>query len=145
VLQGLTVREALGAAERRFLTVPLDTPLEQVVRLITGTQQTCFPVVDEAGAYRGLFSLNDVRQFLYESDIGALAVAHDLATVDVEPLGLDTDLGSAIGRFAAGRFDELPVIDDAQPMRVVAMLRRQDVIAAYNAGLMKLRTDAAAT
>lgn len=140
VLQGLTVSDALGPADRRFLTIPAGMPLSEVVRLITGTHQTCFPVVDEAGRYYGLFSLNDVRQFLYESDVGELAVAHDLATAGVEPLAGETDLGSAIGRFAAERFDELPVIDAAAPGKIIAMLRRQDVIAAYNAGLLKLRT-----
>lgn len=140
VLQGLTIRDAMGSGARKFTTVPLDMPLSEVVQLITGTNQTCFPVVDNENHYYGLFSINDVRQFLYDSDLGSLAVAHDLATPGDLTLKPDMDLGTAIQRFASGRFEELPVVDAEESERVTGMLRRQDVIAAYNAQLMRMRT-----
>ncbi|MCC6681212.1 MAG: chloride channel protein [Phycisphaeraceae bacterium] len=142
ILKGIAVREAVTEQHRRFIQVNLDTPLSELSRLITSCVQDCFPVVNEDGCYYGLFSLNDLRQFLYDSDLGALAVAHDLATAKVTPLTLQMDLSSAISRFAQGRFDELPVIDEAEPDKVLAMLRRQDVIALYDKRLLELRTEA---
>ena len=56
-------------------------------------------------------------------------------------LPVDMDLGSAIECFASNRFEEMPVIDPGAPDKVIAMLRRQDVIATYNARLMKMRTE----
>ena len=81
VLQGLTIREAIGRVQREFTTVPLGMPLSDIVRLITNTRQTCFPVMDMDGHYYGLFGLNDIRQFLYDSgqadcvDVAPLATA----------------------------------------------------------------------
>lgn len=143
VLHGMRVADVLRPEARRFTSVRYDTPLREVVTLITGTKQSSFPVVDEDGRYRGLFSLNDVRQHLYDSPIGDLAVADDLAVAAGEPLVLDTDLGDTIGRFAELPFEELPVVDAGHPEYVIAMLRRQDVISAYNARLLEVRTSAA--
>ncbi len=138
VLQGMTIRDALDVRLRKFVSVPLDMPLDQVVRLAAETHQTSFPVVDGDGKYWGLFNFDDVRQFLYDSDVGAFAVAHDLAVAGEDALASDMDLAAAIEHFASGRYEELPVVDNGE---VIGLLRRRDVIAAYNSRLMELRTD----
>ncbi len=142
VLQGLSVADAMTGANRKFVTIPLEMPMSEVVRLITGTRQDTFPVVDDDGRFYGLFGLNDVRQFLYDAELGDLAVAHDLATPGDLALKLDMSLGEAIGQFASSRFDELPVVDARKPDVVIGMLRRRDVIEAYNHRLMLLRSSA---
>ncbi len=141
VLQGLTVRDALTESGRKFLTVPPERSLHDVARLMAETLQSCFPVVDDEGRYQGMFSLNDVRQFLYDAQVEYLAVAQDLAVTDRQPLTLDTDLGVTMRRFAESVHEELPVMDPEAADQVVGILRRQDVIAAYNARLTAIRSD----
>ena len=144
VLSGLTVRDAVGRAISDFKTVPMGMPLSDIVQLITDTRQTCFPVVDEQGDYYGLFGISDVRRFLYDSGgVGDLAVAQDLASTEEPILTLQTDLSSAIGQFASGGYEELPVVDAEQPGKVLALMRRQDVIAAYSMRLLAMRKDGA--
>ncbi len=139
VLQGMTVKDAFDSSEK-FTTVPLHMPLSQVVQMLTNTKQSCFAVLDRDEKYYGLFSVNDVRQFLYDSDIGELAVAQDLASAGYKmPLGMN--LGSAMQRFATSQFDELPVFETGKMDTVIGMLRRQDVVAMYNAQLIKLRSE----
>lgn len=140
ILKGLTVRDAMPKRARRFETVPLDMPLSDLGGLITRTMQSTFPVVDEHGAYVGLFSLNDVRRYLYDEEVGIIAIAQDLAS-DVEPLSVQMDLSDAISRFAQVRFEELPVVDESDPDTVVGMLRRQDVIAEYDRQLMQIQSE----
>ncbi|MEX2214536.1 MAG: chloride channel protein [Phycisphaeraceae bacterium] len=140
VLKGLTIRKALTDTHRKFITVNLDMPLPQLARLITSTTQLSFPVVDDEEKYYGLFSLQDIRQFMYTGDVGELAVAQDLATAGLEPLTLSMDLSTAMTRFAQGRFEELPVIDAERPDKIIGMLRRQDVIAVYEKRLLEVRT-----
>lgn len=138
VLKGMSVGEVITEAHRRFVTVKPETPLDELSRMITSTLQSSFPVV-ENGEYRGLFSLADIRQFLFDAPMGSLAVAEDLADTRVAPLTLRMDLSDAIARFAQGRFDELPVVADVGSREVLALLRRQDVIAAYNRRLLERR------
>jgi CIC family chloride channel protein len=139
VLQGITVGDILASGARQFVTVAVGTPFPEVVKHITGTKQTSFPVVDADNRYVGLFSLNDVRQFLYDPDAAKLVVAHDLAT-NVEPLTAESTLGAALELFALGHHDELPVIDaDDDKRPIIALLRRQDVMTAYSQRLMQMR------
>jgi len=137
VLKGLSVRDALHDAARDFLTVPLGMPLSDMAHLIPTTRQASFPVVDAEGKYYGLFGLNDIRQFLFEADAGSLAVAQDLAMPGVEPLTMQMDLSSAISRFVFESYEELPVVDSDHPDKVLGLLRRQDLLATYNARLLK--------
>ncbi len=137
ILQGLSVRDALHEAAREFVNVPLGMPLSDMAHLIPMTRQSSFPVVDKDGVYYGLFGLNDIRQFLYESDADSLAVAQDLAMPGVKPLTLQMDLSSAIGRFVFESYEELPVVDADEPGEVLGLLRRQDLLATYNARLLE--------
>ncbi len=140
VLQGLTIRDAIGHATRDFKTVEASVPLSRIVHMISFTRQSCFPVVDSQGRYYGVFGLNDVRQFLHDSGgVGDLAVAQDLAHTGQPPLTLQMDLSSAIGQFASGQDEEMPVVDAGQPDQVIALLRRQDLIATYSARLLAMR------
>ncbi len=141
VLEGMTVRDTLSKVNREFITVPVDMPLREMDRLITKTNQICFPVVDDESRYYGVFGLNDIRQHLYDADLALLAVAQDLAYV-TKPLTLQMDLSSAMGQFAQGQFEELPVVDEDQPEAVIGLLRRQDLIAAYSSQLLAMRSDA---
>lgn len=141
VLQGLTIRDALPAAKTHFITVPLDMPLTEMNQLITDTRQICFPVVDRDSKYYGLFGLNDMREYLYESGLASLAVAEDLAVTNVTPLKLQMDLSSAMSEFAQSPYEELPVVDDEDPHTIIGMLRRGDVIATYSKRLLVMRQD----
>jgi len=141
ILEGMTVRDAMAKAGRSFMTVPYAMPLNDVMTMITGTRQSSFPVVDDDEQYLGLFSLNDIRQFLYNSEMGQLATAHDLAATTVSPVLSSTALGDAIGRFAESPYEELPVVEPEEPGKVIGMLRRMDVIATYNAQLLETRRE----
>lgn len=143
VLEGMTVRDTLSKVNREFITVEVDMPLREMDRLITKTNQICFPVVDDESRYYGVFGLNDIRQHLYDADLALLAVAQDLA-YSIKPLTLQMDLSSAMGQFAEGQFEELPVVDENQPEAVIGLLRRQDLIAAYSSQLLAMRSDAPA-
>ncbi len=137
VLQGLSVSDALHDAARDFVNVPLGMPLSDMAHLIPMTRQASFPVIDSEGKYYGLFGLNDIRQFLYESDAGSLAVAQDLAMPGVKPLTMQMGLSSAISRFVFESYEELPVVDADNPDEVLGLLRRQDLLATYNARLLE--------
>jgi len=69
-----------------------------------------------------------------------LAIAQDPAGTGVRSVQLDTDLSRVMTRFAQVSFEELPVADPAAPEVAIAMLQRHDVIAAYSARLLAMRS-----
>jgi len=110
---------------------------------LTQTLQSCFPVVDAQGKYYGLFGLDDIRQYINDSELGAWAIAQDLARTDTPALRADEPLVRAVQRFADGSDEELPVLGGADGDEVVGLLRRKDVIATYNARVRSLQDGAA--
>jgi len=139
VLQDLSIRDAIGKTASNFIAVPLDKSLTDIVHMIADTHQISFPVVNGKNEFIGLFSLNDVRRYLYKTEsVGDLAIAQDLAQC-VKPLTLQTDLSTAIGRFTEDCYEELPVVDAEAPLAIIGMLRRQDIIVAYSAQILQMR------
>ena len=141
VLQGMQVKDVISPVHSQFITVLPGMRLKDVLHLFTDTKQNCFPVVDRRGKYFGLFSLSDIRQFLHASELAEVAVAHDLA-IKTRTLRSDMDLNTAVEMFAARPVEELPVTDPDNPHHIIAMLRREDLIVAYNSKLIAMRKDA---
>ncbi len=142
VLAGLAVRDAWQNRDREILTIPHDMMLDHVAVKVSATRQTCFPVVDDDGRLAGYLSLNDIRYFLFNREAGSLVAAEALAAADVQPLTPLAGLTDAMGRFAKCSYDELPIVDPAAPGIVIGLLRRQDVIALYDARLAESRSSA---
>ena len=142
VLAGLAVRDAWQAGDEDILTIPHDMMLDVVAVKVSATRQTCFPVLDDDGKLAGYLSLNDIRYFLFDSEAGTLVAAESLAASDVVPLTPLTDLSEAMARFAQCTYDELPIVESAEPEIVIGLLRRQDVIALYNARLAESKSPA---
>ena len=139
VLEGLTVADAWKQTAEEIITVPKDMLLSHVAALITGTRQSCFPVVDTCGGMCGYFSLNDIRYFLYDQTAGELVRAEELATTDVQPLTREEELSEAIGRFAQTSYDELPIAESLGSTTIIGLLRRPDVIAVYRSRLAEMQ------
>lgn len=129
MLGSMRVHEAIG--ERVVRTVRDNAPLDEVIRACMRSSQSSFPVVDEAGDMTGVLTLDQLRQFLDERDAGAAVIAHDLAAPPRELLEPGDDLDQALRLLMALEVDELPVVDPARPRRVIGMLSRRDIIAAY--------------
>jgi CIC family chloride channel protein len=138
VLKGLTVGNIWKPLAQPPVAFPFDAPLTRVTDSIPVTTQTVFPVLDREGRYRGLIHLNQIRRVIYEKEVGQLVIVEDIAVENVEPLRLDSDLSSVITLFAQLEYGELPVVD-AESRKVLGLLRRQDLLAAYNARLSEMQ------
>lgn len=130
VLERIRVGEILR--ERTLRRVPPQMSLAAIMPLVTGTTQSYFPVVDDDGVLTGVFSLDDLRRILGEEGLGDLLVADDLATKRLIMTTPDEGLDVVMRKFTMKNIDELPVVADVEGRQFVGMLRRRDVIEAYN-------------
>ena len=115
-----------------MIRIPEATSLDEIVHTLAETTQRYFPVVDTAGKMVGIFSAEDVRSYTFNDAIWQLADANDVMTPRVVSVRLDDDLNTALTRFTALNVDELPVVAAAEPRELLGMVRRREVIAAYN-------------
>jgi CIC family chloride channel protein len=119
--------------------VPERLPFPEVVRRVADSVETLFPVVDESERLTGIFSLRDVRLALRGLDVGHLVLAADLATSPVRSVTPEDDLHTALRRLTELNTDELPVVRPEDPGRLVGLLARRDLVAAYSRRIQELR------
>lgn len=131
VLEGLRVRQVYHPS-RPLTTIPEHMPLANVLQEVANSNESYFPVVDGEGKMTGIFSLSDIRATLVGDGAGPLIVAADLANPNVATITPDDTLLTSLRLFTQYRVEELPVVEPHDRREVVSMLRRGEVIAAYD-------------
>jgi CIC family chloride channel protein len=116
-----------------------DTPFDQVRRRLAVSSETLFPIVDREGRLTGIFSLRDVRLALMGGNWDGLVVADDLATRPVLCVHPDDDLHLALRRLTELNADEIPVVRPDDPSRLLGLLSRRSLVAAYSARVQALQ------
>lgn len=131
VLEGIRV-EDVYRKDRPLKLVHEGTTLEGIVHALAESTQRYFPVVDAGGRMIGIFSSDDVRGYLYNDTIWKIANARDVMKTRVVTVRPGDDLNTALGKFTSLNVDELPVVDPDDQGKLLGVLRRKEVIAAYN-------------
>jgi len=138
VLEQMHVRDVMDSS-RRIEFVPEDMPLPQILRVAASAEGAYFPVVNASGEMVGIFSLRDLRTVLTGDGAGELVLATDIATSPVLTVSADDDLHTALRRLTRKNIDEIPVVDQEEPGKVLGMLSRKHVISAYHDRVTELR------
>ncbi len=141
ILKAVTVREALSAISETDL-IREDMPLRQILSRVTESNRSTFPVVNASQEVSGIITLDDIRRIFTETDLyeSALIIAKDVGDAKFTHLDPDEDLNSALTKLADAEYDELPVLTQDTPARVIGMLSRRDLILAYNRKMDELRS-----
>ncbi|MHB9062130.1 MAG: chloride channel protein, partial [Desulfobacteria bacterium] len=129
MLEKIRVHEAID--ERPITRIPEDMPFAELVKTVTHSGASHFPVVDRAGRMTGIVSINDIRAVLFEETIDQLIVARDVATPNVVRVLWNDTLQQALDKMAAIHVDELPVAREERPDEIVTMISKRDIIDYY--------------
>ena len=136
VLEGMCVADVFNPGRNR-MKIYEGTTLDEIVHTLAKTSQRYFPVVDSDDGMVGIFSAEDVRGYLYNDEIWQLATASDVMISRVITVNPKDDLNTALTCFTALNIDELPVVAPDDSRQLLGMVRRKEVIAAYNRRLME--------
>jgi CIC family chloride channel protein len=130
LLEDMQVHEAMN--ERPITLVPETMPFELLVKLVTGSQDAHFPVINAEGKLSGILSINDVREFLFEESLARVVLARDVASHHVVKVFWHESLQSALDKMAHINVDELPVAREEEPDKIVGMISKRDIISHYH-------------
>ncbi len=131
VLEMVTVEEAMS---RDFQAVRPEMTLEELGRLFEESAHHGFPVVDGEGRLRGIVTLTDYHRAIEE---GRGRTVAEICTENPLTLFPDQSLHEAMCLFSARDVGRIPVVSREEPTRIVGLLRRYDLIRAYNKGLAR--------
>lgn len=120
-----TVRDLLRPAPA---CVVESTPLEEVARRYLGQPSTHLEVVDAAGRLVGAITMRELDAHLHTPELARLVSAGDVMQHQVATVAADAPLGAALELFARHDRDHLPVVDPAEPRRVIGLISRSDVL-----------------
>ena len=97
-----------------------------------------FPVVDDSGKMTGIISIQDVKNILHKAEEERVCyLVGGICNRDVIMLTPDDSLYTAMQLFDIKGIEEIPVVENLENKWVVGMLKRRDVIAAYNHEVLK--------
>jgi len=113
-------------------------PLPEVLRVVARSNDSYFPVIDDDRNLVGIFSLHDIRSALVGNGAGSLILASDLASSPVATVVPNDNLHTALRLFTQKQIAELPIVNPENPLRVVGMLTREQVIHAYDRHIKKV-------
>ncbi len=134
VLAGITVGD-LAAAGRRPTLIPEGLPLHDILQKMAVSEGSYYPVVDDEGRLKGIFSVNDIRRILHEDIPPGLILARDIAVSRVVTTSPDESLTRVLRKLSLRGLEEIPVMDATDDRRVLFMLSRRAVLARYAAEL----------
>ena len=81
LLEEMLVSEAVKL--RCVTTIPENMPFDQLIQVISGSQEAYFPVIDQNNKMSGILSINDIRGVMFKESLLGLIVAKDVATPNV--------------------------------------------------------------
>ncbi len=123
-----------------FATVHEDTDIHEVLEKCVDGESFYFPVVGSDGLLTGIISLQDIRSVMFDEDLRKIIrVKNVIRTHNVLVLTPDDSLSTAIEKFSLKDIGEIPVVNVYNRRKVVGMLKRGDVITAYNKELLRRR------
>ncbi len=138
VLGAIKVRELLPRL-RQANPVPEDMTFEDFLPVFQASEQQYFPVIDNTGRLKGIFSINDIRGLLFDANIRTLIRMRDIARQDVIYTTPSEDLNEVLRKFTIRNINSLPVVKDEDRTRLAGMLDRREVIAYYNQRVQEIK------
>ncbi len=132
---------------REFQTVEVDTPVAKIADMMKSSSYPHFVVVDHDGNLAGMLTLRDMMGILdssrrssdkweAEPELQALT-AEEIMTRDPATVRETDNLETAFHLFAKHYISSMPVVDNFTPMKVKGLLKKTDLLNAYDEQVLK--------
>lgn len=96
-----------------------------------------FPVINHTGRMVGVVSMQDVKTILHDEEQRVCFLVGAICSRDVISMTPDDNLYDAIQLFDVKGIEEIPVVESMEDPWVLGMIKRRNVIAAYNHEVLK--------
>ena len=130
VLETITVGEVMSVD---IVTVTPETTLDELAAEFARMHFQAFPVANAAGELVGMVGIEDLDRAVASGIDAATTVADIIDTTsDVLVAYPDESMGTALRRLGIRDVSRLPVLDGEGSKRLVGVVRRNDIVRAYN-------------
>jgi chloride channel protein, CIC family len=135
VMESVKVEEVMVADP---LAIPANLPISVLESEFIRTGRHGFPVVNDDGSLYGIVSLEDYRRAISDEDVDVnLLPIEDISTRKLITVYPDESVGAAMRKMAPRDLSRLPVVDRDNPKQLVGVIRRNDIVRAYEVGALR--------
>ncbi len=134
VMESVHVHEVMV---KEPVIVSTDLPITVLAEKFIETGRHGFPVLDEHGKLFGVVSLEDYRTAISDGKENGNLKLGEIATRDIITVYPDETVGSALRRMAPRDISRLPVVARGDPSHLLGMVRRNDIVRAYEVGVTR--------
>ncbi len=138
VLEKMKVEDVVDL-ERELVKVSENATLRRALSIVSTATASYFPVVNSEDELVGIFSLSDIRRIFREVGIEDLVIVRDFMVDRVATIRMGDNLNEALRLLNELSIHEIPVVDPNNPKRVLSMLGRNNLGAAYHKRLRELK------
>jgi CIC family chloride channel protein len=136
VLQGVLVNEVM---ERHNLgTVSVDTPLSSLRELFAQSHTHGYSVLDEKGKLWGVVTITDLEEAI-NTELPDDTLVTEIGTTwpYLKVAFPDESIGDALARMSTRGLGRMPVVSREDPYEFRGLIRRQDIVKAYDLALAR--------
>jgi len=133
IMNSIKVRDVMST---EVTTIAQEMPFRKILEAISYSKNFYFPVLDNKGDMTGILSFSDIREVIFEEQLGDLLVAGELANPKVISLTPQQNLNEAMEIFSQLDVDQLPVVRSEDKLKVIGMLTRSEMMASYNRAIL---------
>jgi CIC family chloride channel protein len=138
IMTSIKVREVMDTS---FQTIHEDKDLNDLTELILMGKNFYFPVVDDDVKLKGIISLQDIKGALFEEDLRDIVKVGNASSKKVFTLKPSDDLQKAVELLTKRDIKEIPVVSEDDDKVVIGMLRRDDIMGAYQKEVLKRKVE----
>jgi CIC family chloride channel protein len=133
-LMFVTIGEVMTS---NYPTVSIDMPIMELSRKLENSGHHGFPVTDEEGHFYGMVTISDVEEGLQKENpdltVGDIATRNPVTAYPDQSVH---DILLRLGTMDVGR---IPVVARDDPLQLLGVLRRHDIIRAYSRAAAKAK------
>jgi len=124
--------------ETEYESLKESTHLRDIILNAKESRYPHFIVINDKDALVGMLSMRDLKNCLPEmEDLNELIVAADIMTKNIYCITQDDNLSTAFKIFEGKQISTLPVVNVHNSKKVLGILKKNDLILAYNQKILK--------
>jgi CIC family chloride channel protein len=117
--------------------IPENLNLKDFAKKLPTSRTNNFVVVDDKENISGVLTFLDYYDNLFNGKLDGQATVKDIMTKDVVTVSIEDNLSTAMEKITGGDYAILPVVSADDPLKMMGILTRRDILEAYDQAVIK--------
>ena len=117
--------------------IPETFLLQDLAKKLPQSRSNNFVVVDEKEKITGVLTFLDYYDKLFNEKLDSHMMVKDIMTTDVATVSIEDNLSKAMEKISIGDYSILPVVSVEDPLKMVGIMTRRDILEAYDQAVIK--------